>query len=120
MIGGLQRSWGPTAVLQVDGITILVVTHRAQMLDLEQFKAFGIHPELQRVVAVKSMQHFRAAFEPIAHQVIVCDSGALATLDYTQLPFARRPRPLFPFEADIDITAWKDSHAQGLYLPVRA
>lgn len=120
MIGGLQRSWGPTAVLQVDGITILVVTHRAQMLDLEQFKAFGIHPEQQRVVAVKSMQHFRAAFEPIAHQVIVCDSGALATLDYTQLPFARRPRPLFPFEADIDITAWKDSHAQGLYLPVRA
>jgi microcystin degradation protein MlrC len=120
MIGGLQRSWGPTAVLQVDGITILVVTHRAQMLDLEQFKAFGIHPEQQRVVAVKSMQHFRAAFEPIASQVIVCDSGALATLDYTQLPFAKRPRPLYPFETDIDIAAWKDNHAQGLYLPVRA
>jgi microcystin degradation protein MlrC len=120
MLGGLKRSWGPTAVLQVQGITILVASHRAQMLDLEQFKAFGIHPEQKRIVAVKSMQHFRAAFEPIASQVIVCDSGALATLDYAQLPFARRPRPLFPFEQDIDIQAWLASHEQGLYLPGRA
>jgi microcystin degradation protein MlrC len=68
------------------------------------------------VVAVKSMQHFRADFEPIADQVIVCDSGALATLDYAQLPFVKRPRPLFPFETDIDISAWLAQHAQGLTL----
>jgi len=117
MIRGLERSWGPMAVLQVDGIEILVVTHRAQILDLQQFKAFGIDPERKHIVAVRSMQHFRAAFEPIADEVIVCDSGALCTLDYTQLPFEHLPRPLFPFDQDIDIHAWKEAHAQGLYLP---
>lgn len=116
MIGGLQRSWGPMAVLQIDGIQVLVTSVRAQILDLQQFRAFGIDPARQRVVAVKSMQHFRADFEPIADRVIVCDSGALATLDYAQLPFVKRPRPLFPFETDIDISAWLAQHAQGLTL----
>ena len=46
-------------------------------------KAFGIDPQAHRVVALKSAQHFRAAFEPIAGAVIVCDSGALAGPDCT-------------------------------------
>ena len=117
MIGGLKRSWGPTAVILVEGIEILVVTHRAQILDLQQFKAFGINPEKKRVVALKSMQHFRAAFEPIADQVIVCDSGALCTLDYTRLPFVKLPQPLFPFDQDIDLDAWMQAHHQGVYVP---
>jgi microcystin degradation protein MlrC len=44
-------------------------------LDLQQFQAFGIEPEQKRIVALKSMQHFRTVFEPIAGEVIVCDSG---------------------------------------------
>ncbi|MBK9440374.1 MAG: M81 family metallopeptidase [Comamonadaceae bacterium] len=116
MIGDLKRSWGPSAVIQVDGIEILVVSYRAQILDLQQFKAFGIEPERKRIVALKSMQHFRAAFEPIADTVIVCDSGALCTLDYTRLPFAKLPRPLFPFDQDIDIDAWLQANHQGVYV----
>jgi microcystin degradation protein MlrC len=113
----LKRSWGPTAVIQVDGIEVLVVTHRAQILDLQQFKAFGIDPEKKRIVALKSMQHFRAAFEPMADRVIVCDSGALCTLDYALLPFSHVPRPLFPFDQDIDLPAWLRANNQGIYIP---
>lgn len=117
MYGGLKRSWGPSAVIQVDGIEILVVSQRGQLLDLEQFRTFGIHPERKRVVALKSMQHFRAAFEPVAGKVIVCDSGALCTLDYARLPFAKVPRPLFPFDADLDMASWLQSNNQGVYIP---
>ena len=117
MIGGLARSWGPTAIIQVDGISILVVSNRAQMLDLRQFEAFGIDPRKKRVVALKSMQHFRAAFEPIAGQVIICDSGALCTLNYALLPFSKIPRPLFPFDQTMDLQSWKQHNAQGVYIP---
>lgn len=117
MIGGLNRSWGPMAVIQVEGIEILVVSQRAQMLDLEQFRAFGIHPEKKKIVALKSMQHFRAAFEPIAGKVIVCDSGALCTLDYSLLPFSRVPRPLFPLDPHLSIGEWMGDNAQGIYIP---
>ena len=100
ILGGLRRSYGPTAVLRVDGVEILIVTIAQQMLDLQQFKSFGIEPESKRVIALKSMQHFRAAFEPIAGQVIVCDSGALCTLHYERLPYRNVPRPIFPLDED--------------------
>ena len=101
MLGGLKGSWGPCATLRVGGIDILVTTARAQMLDLQQFRAFGIDPAARRIVALKSMQHFRAAFEPIAGKVIVCDSGALCTPDLSKLPYRRVRRPIFPLDRDM-------------------
>jgi len=120
MIGGLQRSWGPLAVVQVAGIEILVVSVRAQMLDLQQFLAFGIDPSRKQVVALKSMQHFRAAFEPIAGEVIVCDSGALCTLDYAVMPYSKAPRPVFPLDRDIDIAQWLRDNDNGIHIPAQA
>jgi microcystin degradation protein MlrC len=59
------------------------------------------------VVALKSAQHFRAAFEPIAGEVIVCDSGALAGPDCTTRRYERAPRPVFPLEQGIDLAQWR-------------
>lgn len=102
MIHGLHGSFGPTAVIRVGGIEILVVTIPRQILDLQQFKAFGIDPQEKDVVALKSMQHFRAAFEPVAGQVLVCDSGALCTPRYDRLPYRNVPRPIFPLDPSTD------------------
>ena len=98
ILGGQERSFGPTAVLRVDGIDILIVTIAHQMLDLQQFKTFGIDPAAKSVVALKSMQHFRAAFAQIAGRIIVCDSGALCTVQYDRLPYVHVPRPIFPLD----------------------
>jgi microcystin degradation protein MlrC len=98
LLGGLERSFGPTAVVRVAGIDILIVTIAHQILDLEQFRTFGIDPVRKGVVALKSMQHFRAAFTPIAGRIIVCDSGALCTLNYASLNYRNVPRPMFPLD----------------------
>ncbi|MDH3859506.1 MAG: MlrC C-terminal domain-containing protein, partial [Gammaproteobacteria bacterium] len=103
MIGGLQHSFGPTAVVNVGGIEVLITTIAQQLLDLEQFKSFGINPESKQVVALKSMQHFRADFEPIASRVIVCDSGALCTPDYQKLSYRNVKRPIFPLDQEFEI-----------------
>lgn len=101
ILGGQERSFGATAVLRVEGIDVLIVTIPHQMLDLQQFRAFGIDPATKSVVALKSMQHFRAAFAPIAGRIIVCDTGALCTVQYSRLPYVNVPRPIFPLdEAD--------------------
>ena len=101
MIGGLPFSFGPSVVFRVGGVDILVTTERGQMLDQQQFRAFGIDPTAKSVIALKSMQHFRAAFEPIAARVIVCDSGALSTPRAHLRPYRRVPRPIFPLDRDI-------------------
>jgi microcystin degradation protein MlrC len=105
MIDGLSGSFGPSGVLRVGGIEILVVTIARQILDLQQFRAFGVEPRRKAVVALRSMQHFRAAFEPIAGQVIVCDSGALCTPNYDRLPYRNVPRPIFPLDRDMTIVS---------------
>lgn len=98
ILGGQQRSFGATAILRVQGIDILIVTITQQLLDLRQFEAFGIYPQNKTVVALKSMQHFRAAFTPIAGRIIVCDSGALCTLNYAALDYCHVPRPMYPLD----------------------
>lgn len=100
--GGLAHSFGPTAVVDVDGVEVLVVSEAQQMVDLQQLRAFGIEPTARRVLALKSMQHFRAAFEPIAGKVIVCDAGALATPRAERRPYTRAPRPLWPLDRDFE------------------
>jgi len=100
--GGLSHSFGPTAVIDLGGIEVLVVTEAQQMVDLQQLRAFGIEPTRRRVLVLKSMQHFRAAFEPIAGKVIVCDAGALATSKAERRPYLRAPRPLWPLDRDFE------------------
>ncbi|MBL9057457.1 MAG: M81 family metallopeptidase, partial [Rhodobacteraceae bacterium] len=98
ILGGITHSFGPTAVFRTGGIDVLVVTIPGQMLDLQQVRAFGIEPATLRFLVVKSMQHFRAAFEPVAGKVIVCDSGALATPQAHLRPYNRLPRPFWPLD----------------------
>jgi microcystin degradation protein MlrC len=98
MLGGLQKNFGECIVLKVQGIEVLLVSIAHQILDLNQFQTFGIDPREKTVVALKSMQHFRAAFEPIAGEVIVCDSGALCTINYKALNYQKVPRPIYPLD----------------------
>ncbi|WP_299193973.1 M81 family metallopeptidase [uncultured Litoreibacter sp.] len=96
ILGGLERSFGATIVLGVEGIDILIVSIAHQMLDLKQFETFGIDPAAKSTVILKSMQHFRAAFTRLAGRIIICDSGALCTLDYASLGYKNVPKPTFP------------------------
>ena len=100
ILGGITHSFGPTAVFRVQSIDILVVTLPGQMLDLQQVRTFGIEPSGLRFLVVKSMQHFRAAYEPVAGRVIVCDTGALATPQAHLRPYTRVIRPVWPLDPD--------------------
>jgi microcystin degradation protein MlrC len=44
------------------------------------------------------MQHFRAAFEPIAREVLEVDTGALSTRNFKERPYRNVRRPIFPLD----------------------
>jgi microcystin degradation protein MlrC len=98
MGGGIERNYGPSMVFRVGGIDIVVITNNGQAVDLAQFTSLGIDPTRYRTVAVKSMQHFRAAFEPIARDVILVDTGALCSEIYTPELFTKVRRPVWPLD----------------------
>ncbi len=95
---GVTHRLGPTAVFAVDGVEIIVVSNRVQLTELEAFTHAGIDPAQRAVVVVKSMQHFRAAFAPIARETLICDAGALSSKDLSRLPYTRLRRPIFPLD----------------------
>jgi microcystin degradation protein MlrC len=98
MGGGVERNYGPSLVFRVGGIDIVLISNNGQATDLAQFTSLGIDPTRYPTVAVKSMQHFRAAFEPIAREVILVDTGALCSEIYTPELFDRAPRPIWPLD----------------------
>jgi microcystin degradation protein MlrC len=98
MGGGIERNYGPSMVFRVGGIDIIVITNNGQAVDLGQFTSLGIDPIRYRTVAVKSMQHFRAAFEPIAREIVLVDTGALCSEIYTPDLFTRVRRPVWPLD----------------------
>jgi microcystin degradation protein MlrC len=98
MGGGIERNYGPSMMFRVGGIDIVVITNNGQAVDLAQFTSLGIDPTRYRTVAVKSMQHFRAAFEPIAREVVLVDTSALCAEIYTPELFTKVRRPVWPLD----------------------
>ena len=95
-------SFGPSVILKVKGIEILIVSKAQQIWDQQQIKAFGIDPKSKKVLAIKSAQHFRAAFEPIASRILICDSGALATPQTNLRTYKNLTRPIFPLDSNTE------------------
>jgi microcystin degradation protein MlrC len=98
MGGGLERDYGPSMVFRVGGIDIIAISNNGQAVDLAQFTSLGIDPTRYTTVCVKSMQHFRAAFEPIAREIILVDTGALCSETYTPELFDKVRRPVWPLD----------------------
>ncbi|MEO8280108.1 MAG: M81 family metallopeptidase [Ideonella sp.] len=99
MSRGIGLDIGPTAVLQIGGISVVVSGTRHQVLDPGFFTHAGLQPQEHAVVVVKSTQHFRAAFGPMARQVLAIDScDGLTSYDFQSFPFRKVRRPAYPLD----------------------
>ncbi|MGY9063434.1 MAG: MlrC C-terminal domain-containing protein, partial [Rhodospirillales bacterium] len=99
MMAGTEIQMGPTVVLRVGGIDIVMVSGRFQNYDTNFFEHANINPREKDVLAVKSAHHFRAAYAPIASEVIVVDSGGgLTSRNYKELNYTKLRRPVFPLD----------------------
>ncbi|MEK9753248.1 MAG: M81 family metallopeptidase [Rhodospirillaceae bacterium] len=101
MTAGLKVEMGTTAVVAIEGVDVVVTSGRFQVYDRMFFGHARIDPLLKSVVAVKSAHHFRAAFQPIAEEVIVVDGGGgLTSRNFKELPYRRVRRPVYPLDLD--------------------
>ena len=78
------------------GVQIVLISRRSQALGLDLFTGLGLDPALSRIVVLKSSQHFRAAFGPIAAQVIYVDAPGSVTNDLGSLAYRKARRDLWP------------------------
>jgi microcystin degradation protein MlrC len=100
MMTGLAGRLGPTAVLDVDDVKVILITNRRQALDPEMIRFVGIDPLREKILVVKSTIHYRAAFEPIAKEIIEVDAPGLSSSNLARFEYRRVRRPIFPLDPD--------------------
>ncbi len=98
MFRGLEGRLGPTAVLDVNDLKIILISLRWQTLDPEMMRFVGIEPTAERILVVKSSIHYRAAFEPLAHTLIEVDAPGLSSSNLARFTFKHVRRPIYPLD----------------------
>lgn len=91
--GGRYFNLGHTAVIEVEGSTrddknLLVVTmRRTSPNSIHQIVGLGIYPERQRILVAKGTIAPRAAYEPIAAEIIPVDSPGPTAVNPARFTF---------------------------------
>ena len=86
-IPGRKVDLGPTALLSIGGVSIVVASRRMQAFDQDIFRHIGVTPAEQKILVLKSTCHFRADFAPIAEAILVAVAPGAHVVDSTTYPF---------------------------------
>lgn len=100
---GRRLNLGTTALLDLGGVKVVVVSIRTQCADPVFLEMMGIDIAAARAVVVKSRGHFRAGFDEFfgPEQVIEVDAPGLTSPVLTRFDFKHLPRPVFPIDKDV-------------------
>ena len=100
MMTGATVNLGPSAALDIGPAVVLVSSNPTEPIDIDFYGEFGIDPTAHRYLLIKSRQHFRAAFEPIAADVIGVAGPGVCSEDYAIRTFDRIRRPMYPMDLE--------------------
>jgi microcystin degradation protein MlrC len=88
MSAGNPADLGPSALVGIGPVKVIVVSRKMQAHDQALFRHIGVEPAEEQILALKSSVHFRADFQPIAQQVIVVAAPGPVLADPSTLPFS--------------------------------
>ena len=99
---GRRMNLGTTALLDLGGVKVVVISIRTQCADPVFLEMMGIDIGAARTVVVKSRGHFRAGFDEFfaPEQVIEVDAPGLSSPVLSRFDFKQLPRPVFPIDRD--------------------
>lgn len=99
MQAGIPINMGPSALIEAQGVRIVIGSQRYQNFDRMYFKSFELDLDQLAVVAVKSSQHFRAAYGEVATAIAVVDDGnGITTEDVRSRDYKNLRRPIYPID----------------------
>lgn len=95
---GAPVDMGPTVVLDCGGVEVVITKRRVQPSDPEAFRSLGIEPTQRKILVLKSAANYRAAFQPIAKQIIEVETPGIGSPILTTFDYRRVRRPIFPLD----------------------
>jgi microcystin degradation protein MlrC len=95
---GSRMEQGPTAVVSIGDIRLVIRSLPAIEWDTGIYTAFGLRLEEAALVFVKSPSHFRVAFDPYARRIVNADTPGPTCPNMRRLVFKHVTRPLYPLD----------------------
>jgi microcystin degradation protein MlrC len=99
-MAGSKRPMGDTVAVRAAGVDFILHSTRGQTVSPTAFSKLGVDPLSKKVLVVKSMQHFHAAFAPVASEIIYVAAPGTLAWDFRTLPYAKVARPVWPLDPD--------------------
>jgi microcystin degradation protein MlrC len=96
---GVEIHQGPTALLAIGAIRLLLRSLPGFEWDTGVFTAFGLDLRHPALVFVKSPSHFRVSYAPVAARILSADTPGAAVCNMRALKLRHATRPLFPLDA---------------------
>ena len=87
MSAGNLANLGKTALIDIDGVRVIVASRKIQALDQAIIRHVGIEPAECPIIALKSSVHFRADFTPVASHILVAIAPGPVVADPATLNF---------------------------------
>lgn len=108
VLRNVSADMGPSALLDLGGILIVVISIRCQCMDPRQFEMFGLDIAQARTVVVKSRGHFRGGFDEFfkPEQIYEVDCPGLTSPVLANFTWTKLPRPVYPLDEE---TSWTPS-----------
>ena len=98
---GVEGNMGPSAVLSVGAIQILVTTHATYDWADEQYKSIQMNPSEAKFVVVKNPMNYHLAYGEIAAATFILDTPGPTPAAMRNAGHKRIERPYFPVNEDI-------------------
>jgi len=98
-LAGSPTQMGDSALVEADGIEIVLITLRNQAMGTDMFTQLGCDLAAKKLIVVKSSQHFYASFSKVGKHVIYVAAPGSVTLDLSTLPFKKIQRPKWPVDS---------------------
>jgi microcystin degradation protein MlrC len=99
---GVPACMGPTAVVQVAGIDLVLTSRKTAPGDLQQLKSVGIDPARRKIIVVKAAVRWRGGYAPITKHSIDVDTPGLGSIHLTRFPFRHLRRPIYPLDEVVE------------------
>ncbi len=100
---GVQMNYGKSARLRLGNVEFIVVSRRFQVYDDRPFIMTGCDMTQYDIIGLKSMNHFRGYFAPIADGIVAADTPGLRPADLRKYDYKYVKRPIFPLDEDVSV-----------------
>lgn len=98
---GVTMRFGPTARVKLGNVELTIVSERFQTFDDRPFLMTGCDMSDYDIVGLKSMNHFRAYFAPIADGIVTADTPGMRPANIKNAVFKQVVRPIYPLDEEV-------------------